>query len=157
MIQLLRRAARITTVRPTETTHRGFKIPAGILVVESSPPGHKYSRTRARGHWCWGLSNQLLPSWADLPLGSAGDVTITPSPRAVGAPQDQGPIRNPLEKPLEGFSKEKLQGTTSPGGSKLKGQNDSGIRGADSNGQESPGRDRSEMSPAGEAAPLYLL
>lgn len=100
-IQPLRRAAGITMARITQTTHKELKIHAGILVLESSPLVHKNSRTCARGHWFWGLSNQLLPSWADLPLSSAGAITITPSHRAVGAPPDQGPIRNSLEIPLE--------------------------------------------------------
>lgn len=52
MIQPLRRAARITRARITETTQKGLKIHAGILVLESSPLVHKYSRTRAQGHWC---------------------------------------------------------------------------------------------------------
>lgn len=61
-IQPLRRAARITMARITGTTQRRLKIHAEILVPESSPLPHKYSRTHAWGHWCWCLNNQLLPS-----------------------------------------------------------------------------------------------
>lgn len=94
--QPLRRAVRIIMAWITEATHRGLKIHAGILVSESSPLVHKYSGTCAWGHWFWGLSNQHLPFRADLPQSSAGGITITASARALGAPPDQTPIRNPL-------------------------------------------------------------
>ena len=62
MTQPSRRAAGITMARITETIHRGLKIHAGISAPESTPLVHKYSRTRAQGHRCWDVSNQLLPS-----------------------------------------------------------------------------------------------
>lgn len=91
-IQPLRRAVRIIMARIAETTHRGLKIHAGILVLESSPLVHKYSRSCVPGHRFWGLSNQHLPSRADVPLSSAGGITITTGTRALGAPQTRDPL-----------------------------------------------------------------